>query len=182
MELHLSTEYIVAIISLAGVILSAIVAYFTSINTQKNSYRNEYYKTIIQKRLDAYNFIDTQLMVMRVTMYDNDDGKYYHMFFDNEGTKYFEYQNNLTQATIRSIWISADMLDAIIALSRIFYEISDKITDDKDDNIKVGKAYYDRLRNAQIKVSKALVTDIADLYDVDSFIKRKKDAYNKRSK
>ena len=182
MEIHLSTEYVVAIISLLGVVLSAVVAYFTSINTQRNSYRNEYYKTIIQKSLDAYNFIDTQLMVMRVTMYDETDGKYYHVFFENEGGKYFEFQNNLTQATVRSIWVSAEMLDAIAILSHIFYEISDKISDDKEDNIKVGKEYYEKLRIAQLNVSKVLVSDIADLYDVDSFIKRKKNAYKKRSK
>lgn len=182
MEINLSTEYVVAIISLVGVALSALVAYFTSIITQKNSYRDEYYKTIIERRLDAYNFIDTQLMVMRMTVYDETDGKYYHVFFDNESSKFFEYQRNLTHATVRSIWVSAEMLEAITILSHIFYEISDSISDDKEENIKVGKDYYDKLWIAQLNVSKALVTDIADLYDVDSFIKRKKNAYNKKSK
>lgn len=178
----MSIELMVSIISVTGVILSALVAYITSLKVQRNSYRDEYYKTIIAKRLEAYEYINNQLMVMRLLVFDDDDRKYYHVFFDNGANKLLEYQNNLHHASARSIWFSAEMIDAIGKLSSIFYEINNLITDDTDQNVEIGKKYHERLRSAQLNVSKALVADIADLYDVDSFIKSKKNAYNKKSK
>ena len=77
----MSTELIVSIISVTGVIFSALVAYITSLKVQRNNYRDEYFKTIIAKRLEAYEYINTQLMVMRLLVFDDDDRKYYHIIF-----------------------------------------------------------------------------------------------------
>lgn len=175
----MSTELIVSIISVTGVIFSALVAYITSLKVQRNNYRDEYYKTIIAKRIEAYEYINTQLMVMRLMVFDDDDRKYYHVFFDNGANKLLEYQNNLHHAAARSIWFSAEMIDAIGKLSSIFYEINNKITDDRDQNIEIGKNYNERLRSAQLNVSKVLVADMASLHKVKKFIKCKKCAYNK---
>lgn len=49
----MSSELIVSIISVTGVIFSALVAYITSLKVQRNNYRDEYFKTIIAKRLEA---------------------------------------------------------------------------------------------------------------------------------
>ncbi len=175
----MSTELIVSIISVTGVIFSALVAYITSLKVQRNNYRDEYFKTIIAKRLEAYECINTQLMVMRLLVFDDDDRKYYHIFFDNGANKLLEYQNNLHHAAARSIWFSAEMIDAIGKLYSIFYEINNLITDDRDQNVEIGKNYHERLRSAQLNVSKVLVADMASLHKVKKFIKCKKSAYNK---
>ena len=73
----------VAIISFVGVLVSAFVAYITSVVVQRNNFRFDYYKTVLNKRIEAYQYIDTQLMLLRAIAI-NEDNKPYHIISSSE--------------------------------------------------------------------------------------------------
>ncbi len=57
-------------VSIFGNIIVAFIAFWAGSSTQRRSYRDEYYKTVIQKRIEAYQFVEKQLEVMRMTVFD----------------------------------------------------------------------------------------------------------------
>lgn len=166
----------VAIISFVGVLVSAFVAYITSVVVQRNNFKFDYYKTVLNKRIEAYQYIDTQLMQLR-TMAINEDNKPYHIIFDGNGKSFFEFQDKLSQAAVRSIWFSEDMVKAASKMSGLFLEISDHISGDANNNILIGKQYFDKIKKAQREVSKILVKDTGNLHDIKCFLKAKRKAY-----
>jgi len=164
-------------VSILGNIIVAFIAFWAGSSSQRRSYRDEYFKTVIQKRIEAYQFVEKQLEVMRMTVFDECDKKQYHAFFDNSGDKIINYRRNLYQAIARCTWLSSEMIKALASLDELFFEIDGKIEDDKDANIKIGKQYFSKLKAVQIRISEILITDTEKLYEVKSFLKSKRESY-----
>lgn len=164
-------------ISILGNIIVAFIAFWAGSSSQRRSYRDEYYKTVIQKRIEAYQFVEKQLGVMRMTVLDECDNKQYHAFFDNSGDKIFNYRHNLYQAIARCTWLSSEMMEALASLDDFFFEIDGKIEDDRDANIEIGKQYFSKLKSVQIRIGEILITDMEKLYEVKSFLKSKRESY-----
>lgn len=164
-------------VSFLGNIIVAFIAFWAGSSTQRRNYRDEYYKTVIQKRIEAYQFVEKQLEVMRMTVFDECDKKQYHAFFDNSGDKIINYRRNLYQAIARCTWLSSKMMKALASLDEFFFEIDGKIEDDKDANIEIGKQYFSKLKAVQIRISEILITDTEKLYEVKSFLKSKRESY-----
>lgn len=164
-------------ISILGNIIVALIAYWAGASTQRRSYRDEYYKTVIQKRIEAYQFVEKQLGVMRMTVFDEYDKKQYHAFFDNSGDKFFNFRHNLYQAIARCTWLSHEMLEELASLDEIFFEIDGKIENDRDANIEIGKQYFSKLKAVQIRIGEILITDTEKLYEVKLFLKSKRESY-----
>lgn len=167
----------VALISFIGVLVSAFVAYLTSIIVQRNGFRNDYYKTILDKRIEAYQFVDTQLMQLRMTLFDDDDQKQFHLIFGDNGKTFFEFHKNMNLTSVRSIWFSEEMLKSFSKLNTLFYEISVIISDDPNVSERIGKQYFEEIMTAQRDVSRIMVADIGNLHDIKGFLKSKKKAF-----
>lgn len=164
-------------ISFLGSIIVALIAFWAGLKVQHNNYRDEYYKTVIQKRLEAYQFIESLLGVMRMTVYDETDHRQYHAIFDNSEEDFFKSRHNLYKAIARCTWLSHEMLEALSALDEIFYEIDDKIEKDRDVNVEIGKQYFRELVDAQRRIGDILIKDTERLHKVKSFLKSKRESY-----
>ena len=169
------------IISSSAVIaalVSSIASFWINRWSQRKSYDNEYYKIIINKRIEVYQFIERQIAVTKTTVLDN-DGKPYYLFFKNNHDKYYEFQQNLFIASCNSMWLSASILDALGKMNQLFFTINQEITDDKNHNIEIGKKYYSQIQKIRNEVEKSFLIDFANLHDINSFFKDKKKGYKK---
>ena len=54
-------------------LLSAGLAFLSAWRIKKIDYRNEYYKNIINKRLNAYQFVENQIAVLKTAVLDDKD-------------------------------------------------------------------------------------------------------------
>jgi hypothetical protein len=61
-------------------VLSTIVSTIVAIKLKSLDYRNEYYKKLLDKRLEAYRFLEMQIAILKNTVLD-DDKQPYHMIF-----------------------------------------------------------------------------------------------------
>ena len=167
------------IISSSAVIaalVSSIASFWINRWSQRKSYDNEYYKIIINKRIEAYAFIERQILVTKATVLD-DDGKPYYLFFNKKHDKYYEFQQNLFIASCNSMWLSTSILDTLNKMKQLFLTIDQEITDNEAHNIEIGKKYYSQIQKIRDEVEKSFLIDFANLHDINSFFKDKKKGY-----
>ena len=163
------------ILSSAGVasIISACASYAINALMQKRKYKDDYYKMVVEKRMDAYQYIETQIQVLKLTVVDNIDAKPYFMMFSGDSKLFYESQYNLTLAASKSLWLTQEMVDNLRQLQQHFLTIGAKITDNPTNNISVGKDWYTKLVEDRCMIENCLKNDLLSLYDVKSFLKEK---------
>jgi len=89
--------------SVIAAIVSAIISAIVSLKLKQIDYKNDYYKEIISKRLNAYQFLENQIAVLKSTVLDDSDRKPYHMIFSYGEKKLNKFQDNLFLAMSYSI-------------------------------------------------------------------------------
>ena len=52
--------------------VSALISYLVSIRLKRLDFQNDYFKEILKKRLDAYDYIERQIAVLRGVVLDDD--------------------------------------------------------------------------------------------------------------
>lgn len=175
-------EYITIILasSVIATVLSTIINYFISIRLKRLDYKNEYYKTIIKKRLEVYRYIETQLAVLNGVVL-NDDKRNFHMIFSEGADKVISYQRNLFMAMSDSLWIDEATGEALQQLNFLFYNINVKIENkNKNEVIEIGKDYYSRLAEKRKTLRLATKNGYSKLHLVDTFFKEKNKAELKK--
>lgn len=164
-------------IILSSALVSSIITSFASWvignHSQNKSFKNDYYKSVIKKRMDAYQYIDDQLRAMKVTTLDNDAKPYHSMFYGNS-INVLERQQDFMLARANGVWLSNEMEEALTELNQLLFEIDNNLTDEIDNNVALAKRYYSQLSNTRMKVEDQLRKDMLELYKVEIFLKDKK--------
>jgi len=82
---------IIAILSSS--VIAAIISSFISIYNRKKDFENDFFKEVIHKRLQTYQFIESQIAVLISSVVD-DDNKMYHLVFSYGYEKLDEFHLN----------------------------------------------------------------------------------------
>jgi len=159
--------------SAIAAVVSSVCSYFIQRSALARSYKQDYYKMIIGKRMEAYQYVEAQIAVLKMAVVDDRTGEGYHMIFNYEDSEYQQYQSNLRLALTHSMWLSENMIKALAALNQLFLTIDVEINQDVMHNISVGKKYYTQLASARTDVENNLKTDLLTLYDVKNFLNKK---------
>ena len=159
--------------ALVSSLLSSVATWLIGNHALNKSFKNDYYKLVINKRIAAYQYIDNQLKTIKISALD-DDAKPYHLMFYGDSKTVYKNQHNLIFARANGIWLSSKMEDALYELNKLFFEINNSITDDIDGNVVVAKEYYYKVAEARDKVEMQLRKDMLVLYDVKGFLKEKR--------
>lgn len=115
-------DIILAILSaLLGVFITlGITALINSI-----SFRNDYYKIIIQKRIDAYSIIEILANKLNAIAIDSDTGKPYHIAFCKGSPEALEdIALTLLVAKDNRIWLSPEMNSFLDELNQFICQIT----------------------------------------------------------
>lgn len=158
--------------SAIAAVVSSVCSYFIQRSALARSYKQDYYKMIIGKRMEAYQYVEAQIAVMKMTVSDDRTGDFYHLIFNYKDSEYRQYQRNLYLALTHSMWLSENMKNALTALNQLFLTIDVEINQDVMHNISVGKKYYRQLADARVDVENNLKTDLLTLYDVKNFLNK----------
>ncbi|MDY3338743.1 hypothetical protein PG279_06075 [Riemerella anatipestifer] len=153
-------------------IISAIVSYIISVRLKNIDYKNEYYKKILDKRLDAYQYLENQIAVMKTTVMDDEDGKAYHFVLGKGREGVVEFHRNLLLAMSYSLWINDKTVKVMEELNQCFYLIS--LIDNKNEIISRAKRDYHKIAGLRKKLEKSVKSDLFSLHNLDRFIKEKK--------
>lgn len=140
-------------------ILSSVATWLIGNQALNKSFKNDYYKLVINKRMEAYQHIDDQLKAMKITTLDDDAKAFHSMFYGDKKTIYAN-QHNLFLARANGIWLSNDMENALSELNQLLFKINYDITDDIDNNVALAKNYYTQVADTREKVEKQLRKDM----------------------
>lgn len=159
------------IILTSGLVSAATTGIF-SFFIAKNKYNYDYYKTIIDKRLFAYEQLEVLIATLKMSIVDNEPRPYHILFFDVEESAPFSI---LTKITNQSLWLSDKALREVITLNRMVYTMPKNSNDAKE----WAKTNYQNIAELRTRLEKIVAKDFKNLHKIKKFLKRKRpiDAY-----
>lgn len=69
--------------SVFAALLGGVIAGFVTLRVAKNHYVNDYYKTVVQRRLTAYEQLGYLITMLKTSVADDSDNKVYHLLFSD---------------------------------------------------------------------------------------------------
>jgi hypothetical protein len=155
-------------------LVSAIVSAVVSLWLKNLDFKNEYYKKILDKRLEAYSFLERQIAVLKSSSVDELDAKPYHLIFEYSKEKFFEFQNNLIVAMAYGLWINDSTVQSMEKLNDLFfYMLGDIQKEHGSDYTEIGKKHYKEIVKIRNELEENVRKDLLNLYDFKKFDKSK---------
>jgi hypothetical protein len=177
----MTTSTLITVI-LSSSVLSAFLTGLITFIVHNRSYRNDYYKELIKKRLQAYESVESLYGILDVVARDEDERKY-HFFLTNQ-----ESINNffisLTSALKQNSWISQDTTDLLVLLMSLINQIFKQIETtplDSDDYIEFAKTHYEMIASLRNDLRTSMLKDFSNLHKINfnDLLLKKKDTKDK---
>ena len=153
--------------NVVAALLGGGVAGFFTLRVARSQYINDYYKTVIQRRLTAYEQLEQLITMLKTAVQDENDGRAYHILFaDGDRTEAYKL---LFVISSQSMWLSDDIASETIALNRLLYS-SPK---NQDDPFSHFKDNYKTIAEMRTRLEKMHSRDFQNLHDVKKFLRSK---------
>ena len=157
---------------------SLLAAAFTSLATglfsmylKRKEYENDYFKEVVQRRLAAYEFIESQIAMLKSSVLDY-DGRSYHLIFGMGRDQLAGFEQNLLLAISKGVWIGDETGDLLIELSRIF--LTTDRGDESEEALKeAGKQRYLDIHEIRSRLEMSVRNDFLEIHKVQRFLKGK---------
>lgn len=162
----LSTILAAAVGAIAALAVAAINAVYTSFR-ERREYQNEYYKTVVTKRLDAYEALEILIIALKTSIVDSDRQAYHALFSEGD---YERPHNFVTNVMNRALWLSDDAFRKVQELNRLFFDVQPS----RGSTILFAKKNYNRIATIRSELEDILADDMATLYDVRGFFARRR--------
>jgi hypothetical protein len=115
--------------------INAVVGHYA----KQRDFKNDYYKTIIQRRIQAYEQVEALVVKLKTSILDKDDKLYHFLFSDEEG-KLDTYLNSYADIHPHQLWMSETLFEKLRELQDIMFAY-------KEDTsiVEFGKQNYRRV-------------------------------------
>lgn len=153
-------------------IISPSVSGYFNIFVKKKEYENEYFKQIVSKRLTAYEQLNQIIYIFKGSVQD-DDGKVYHMIFQNEES-FSNFHIVLFNNKSNSFWYSENLSKYLLELFKELGKIDAKNKQKGISYSEIAKEEYKNLATLRDKIEIEMVKDLPKLYDINNFLNSKK--------
>lgn len=159
----LSSSLLAAIFTLAG-------NYFL----QRNNYRDDYYKKILSKRIEAYVTVENLIGQLNQSSH-REDGKIVPMICALGKEHFDHFMLQLMATSMQSIWLSAQTKTKttelnIFLMNEIEYKIS-SLADADAQVEELGAQQREAIKNFRLELQTLLFKDIQSLHKIESFLK-----------
>lgn len=168
---------ILANVVISGIISTAI-SYFVSVKLKDLDYRNEYYKQIIERRLNAYENLERPISDLKGIILNTEvlDQNPYQIFMSNGEEGFLEFQYYFMNAFSNSIWLDDKTITNLEDLNQIIFVISNEIIEKSEQEIvDIGKKYYAKLSEVRFHLENSMKEGLYNLHDIKKALKVKKD-------
>ena len=152
--------------SLLTSIFGGFIGGWFNLRAKQNDYQNEYFKSILARRIAAYEEIEHLIAELKTAVLDNDNRPYHFIFTNNDESHVYKI---LLSVTSKPLWISDQIFDDIRKLNLMIVQRSKTIS-----LIEFGKVNYKTIAELRTNMEKILLADMLKLHDVPSFLKNKK--------
>lgn len=154
--------------SVIAALIGGLIAGFVTLRTVKNQYTNDYYKTVLQRRMAAYEQLEYLITMLKTSVSDDTDNGVYHLLFsDGDANKAHEILFGISS---QSMWLSDDVIQETIKLNRLVFDFPV----DQTAGIAFAKANYKSIAETRSRLERLHARDFLALHQVPKFLKGKK--------
>lgn len=158
---------IVSLVGVVGVILGALIAGAVTLLAKRNEYANDYYKTVIKRRITAYEQLENLIVALKTAVVD-DDRRTYHFLFSYDDGLLRAYQ--LVQAVMsQGMWLTLDTFKKVRDLNYLIFSFNP----DLGATIASAKEHYVKIAEIRSDLERLLAKDMLYLHRVRRFLKRR---------
>lgn len=171
-----TSEIITLIISSS--VLSAMMTGIINLRIQNLNYKREYYKKLIEHRIDAQEQILSLSNELRIQV-KLDEGALCNRICATGEEHFNSFSLNVASTVNISFWLSNKLSEILLdfnifLLNEITHEIKGTNQKERDNClIRLGLIHHEKLREFRNIIEQQLMTDFADLANVKSFVKSK---------
>jgi hypothetical protein len=170
----MNTTQIITII-LTSSLLSSVLTAWVNWLLQKNNYKNDFYKKLLDKRISAYEEIEKLLVLLKTLVHIEKDKLCPQ--FCHFGKEYFDnFVISLAATSLNSFWLSNEMSHKItefniFLLQEIDYNIDENKNED-EELIRLGIINRERIKELRLEIEKIMYQDLKKLHDIKAFTKK----------
>jgi hypothetical protein len=165
-----TTQIILAVLSSS--VLSAVLTSLANYYIQKSNYKNEYYKKILDKRIYAYEEVESLLIKTRLHLLDHENQLIYSYLFDTieelDKTIYA-----IAFVNKNSIWLSSDIGWSLTELNTELMNIETEAKRFESPDLelhRIGFERMDKIRILRKQIETYMKRDFINLHDIDLFL------------
>ena len=125
-------------------------------------------QVVLKRRVDVYESLETLINELKLAVYD-DNHQLYHFIFSNEGG-WPEIYKLFLVATSNPLWLSNDIFAKTRELNIMFLQASHE----NRNPVEFGKANYKSIAELREQIEKMHARDMANLHEVERFLKSRK--------
>ncbi|MHB8655433.1 MAG: hypothetical protein ACYDA9_16305 [Terriglobia bacterium] len=131
---------------------------------------NDYYKKVIDRRLAAYEQLESLVVSLRTTFLGEDKRPYHLLFSQDESRGLLPAYQMLHGIASQALWLSDEAFDKARELNQLVWRFKGGV----GNPIEFGQQNYQTLAELRENLERILAADMLDLHDVDRFLRRKK--------
>jgi hypothetical protein len=151
---------------LGGALIGALVAGIYNLRAKRNEYINDYFKTVIHRRIAAYEQLEGLIACFKAAVVGK-DRKPYHLPLSGEGAKE-DIFTRLFAVMSQGLWLSNEAFDKVTELNYLLFGVPNL----ESDVIAFGKQNYQTIATLRDELERILAADMLELHDVGRFLKR----------
>lgn len=166
-----TAQIVIAVFSSS--VLSAILTAFVNYRLTGINYKNEYYKKLLDNRLNAYQNVYQFLNLIKTLIHDEQNNTLTPYLLTNGIDQFEKVSIELIVPMKTSIWLSKDMTQTLtelsVLLNRLLNESRQHINPDEELR-KIGYTYLQSFRDYRDRIEVLVKRDFKDLHNIKSFL------------
>ncbi len=151
-----------------GGLLVAFVTGLFNLRTKRNEFVNDYYREVIRRRVEAYDFLEKLIVSYKSSVMDK-DCKPYHTPFATEKQGDAALVN-LCLAMDRGLWIREETFAKLTELNYLVF----RTPESAKERVEFGKAHHVEIAVLRADLERMMAADLLDLHNVRKFLLHKK--------
>jgi hypothetical protein len=156
------------LISVIGGVSGAVVTLVTTLIVNRVSYKHEYYKMIIEKRIKAYNNVERLLYLIKSESLKSMSK--IHVLKDENTLKSLEQE--IKNVKDDSVWLTETMKMAVSSFIKSVYLFEEKPIESLTADDALG--LYTEIKAMALVIEDVLVEDLKSLHKVRCFLRNKR--------
>lgn len=115
--------------SLASAIVGALIVGFYNLWAKRNEFVNDYYKSVVRRRIEAYEQLEQLIIAIKTTVLDTDKRPYHLVFAKDDD---WESAHRLVLNVIaQALWLSEEAFEKTRDLSYLLFRLTPKAGGDR---------------------------------------------------
>ncbi len=167
----MNIQIVLAIFSTSAVsaLIGGVVAGSFVLRAKQAEYVNDYYKTVINRRLAAYEQLERLIIELKTSIVEEIDKRPYHRLFSSESDDTWPRAFFLLNRVMdQGLWLSDEAFIATRDLNYLLFRFTKPTS-----VIEFAKNNYQAMATIRDRLERLLAKDMLNLHNVERFLKSK---------